>query len=167
MVSSVCRQVKTSLSAIVDLMKHGEEIGLSIKKDDLDGVLSRALALDNVIISLSEWDEWIVSIDLVEKSTEAWCVYTSPGLSVEWGTGEVRWAQRSTKPLEVEWTEVGPWCKVIAGEIDQLKGRLDEKRRKDAEAEEAARQAEEQKQGRLREFYGRLFENKHDPKQGE
>lgn len=123
------------LRTLLDLIKHGEEIGLNIKNEDLyeQGVLcarTRILDLGNVSILFSEWAEWTIEIN-VHENNKKFTVYHKK-LKVDWDEETFN----NSHDLEVQWNHVGEWCDYITSKINGLKSSLDKKRVEDKVKEE-------------------------------
>jgi hypothetical protein len=125
---------KIQLATLLDLIKNGDRIGLKIEDHDSSDSMNRILKLDGVEISVSEWSPWTLDIELIQGSDRL-VVYRAE-LTINWSKNSIDWYKYSNKPLEVEWTERGPWCEQITSTIEKLKNQLDAKRRKDVEEQE-------------------------------
>lgn len=158
---------KIKLDVLLDIIKHGDEIGLKVRNEDNEDRMRRVLDLGDVKISINEWSEWTITIELYNQNKN-FTVYESPGLKVDWysNSNEIAWAEYSSKPLEVEWIHDGEWCEYITKQIEEYKIKLDNKRKVDmlkVEEEESRKRAEKLREtSRLKSSFNEIYKNKNN-----
>lgn len=160
---NIIEEKKLLLGTILELLKSGNEIGLKIVNRDNSDAMSRILDFDNVRITISEWSEWTITIQLY-KDDKYLTVYKSPGLKVDWYYNKIEWANRSSKPLVVEWAIKGEWCNYIIDRVDEFKEKLDIKRKKEqlrkVEEENRKKAEKETEISKLSSQFNEFFKNK-------
>ncbi|MGI5984971.1 MAG: hypothetical protein GXY01_04015 [Clostridiales bacterium] len=158
------KKLKTiGLYTILDIIKHGEEIGLTVENNDSDDNMYRILELENVRIELIEWrvlSIWTIKIEIFNDD-KSLIVYRSPYLDINWHSKIIEWAEISErwKPLEVQWDEKGEWCYYISESISKLAEKLEKKRRTDKLKKEEEENMQNHENERLRLYFNSLFKS--------
>lgn len=152
-----------SLDSIFDIIKHGDEIGISTYNNDSEDNMHRGLELENVRIELIEWrvlSIWTIKIEVFSEN-KSLLVYRSPYLNVDWQKESVKWAEDSERgmPLEVQWDEKGQWCYYIAEKLSVFSKKLDDKRRADRHEKDDRENLKNREAARLRTYFNGLFKD--------
>ena len=154
---------KIKLSTLLDLVQNGDLIGLKIKKCDNSDAMCRVLEFDKFRVDFSEWAEWTVRIDIYNEN-DAFQVYKSPGLKIDWYKGTIELAKLGKGSLDVEWDHEGAWCAYITDQIKEAKYQLELKREKIKSDERLKKKQEEEDKKRIieekKKNFNSLFKNK-------